>query len=138
MKYQHIANALHYQTSDWEAGTQLPSEKELMAAFNATRTTVRHALAVLVQQGHIYRTQGVGTFRLGPDGQRGERIPRKYDNVADGIRAEIADVAPGERLDGPTVWGLRYGVSYPTIREAVRILAAEGLINHTRGKYLRA
>jgi DNA-binding FadR family transcriptional regulator len=43
-------------------GSQLPTERQLAADLGATRTSVRHALAVLEAQGHISREVGRGTF----------------------------------------------------------------------------
>ena len=41
---------------------QLPSESELMAAFDVSRITVRHALAHLEREGLIFKITGKGTF----------------------------------------------------------------------------
>lgn len=41
---------------------QLPSESELMAAFDVSRITVRHALAQLEREGLIFKVTGKGTF----------------------------------------------------------------------------
>ncbi|MCW2916187.1 MAG: GntR family transcriptional regulator [Actinomycetia bacterium] len=41
---------------------QLPGEPELMASYDATRATVREALALLRREGLIDRRQGVGTY----------------------------------------------------------------------------
>jgi GntR family transcriptional regulator len=41
---------------------QLPSESELMAAFEVSRITVRHALAQLQREGLIFKVTGKGTF----------------------------------------------------------------------------
>ena len=43
-------------------GERLPPENELARMLNASRTTVRKALELLEAEGHIDRTQGVGTF----------------------------------------------------------------------------
>jgi DNA-binding FadR family transcriptional regulator len=56
-------------------GSRLPTERQLAADMGATRTSVRHALAVLEAAGHISREVGRGTFlRHSPaqlDGQDG-------------------------------------------------------------------
>ncbi len=43
-------------------GSRLPTERQLAADLGATRTSVRHALAVLEAEGHISREVGRGTF----------------------------------------------------------------------------
>jgi DNA-binding FadR family transcriptional regulator len=52
-------------------GSRLPTERKLAADMGATRTSIRHALAVLQAQGHISREVGRGTF-LRPDPDTGE------------------------------------------------------------------
>lgn len=44
------------------SGTQLPNELELAEAMRVSRGTIRSALALLQQQGLIWRRQGVGSF----------------------------------------------------------------------------
>jgi DNA-binding FadR family transcriptional regulator len=44
------------------AGSRLPTERKLAENMGATRTSIRHALAVLEAQGHISREVGRGTF----------------------------------------------------------------------------
>jgi DNA-binding FadR family transcriptional regulator len=52
-------------------GSRLPTERKLAADMGATRTSIRHALAVLQAQGHISREVGRGTFlRLDPAQRR--------------------------------------------------------------------
>lgn len=53
--------ALVQETRD-QGNTCLPSERELCERFDVSRVTVRNALAVLEQQGEIYRVQGKGAF----------------------------------------------------------------------------
>jgi DNA-binding FadR family transcriptional regulator len=45
-------------------GSRLPTERKLAADLGATRSSVRHALAVLQSQGRISREVGRGTFLL--------------------------------------------------------------------------
>ncbi len=55
--------------------------------------------------------------------------------IADQLRAAIADgsLSPGDRLPPEVQLAEEYGVSRGTVREAVRLLAAEHLVASTRG-----
>lgn len=46
----------------WKPGQQIPTEMELVAAFNASRMTVNRALRELVGEGVLNRTRGAGTY----------------------------------------------------------------------------
>lgn len=50
----------------WKPGQRIPSEAELCAAFDVSRTVVRQALNELVQEGVLYRRKGKGTFVAEP------------------------------------------------------------------------
>ena len=70
------------------AGSRLPTERKLAADMGATRTSIRHALAVLQAQGHISREVGRGTFL-------------RHDPGADGHDAGTAQAGPaGGRAHG--------------------------------------
>ncbi|WP_102158783.1 GntR family transcriptional regulator [Zhihengliuella halotolerans] len=47
-------------------GTMIPTERELAERFETSRTTVRKAIAELVVEGRLERTQGRGTFVADP------------------------------------------------------------------------
>jgi DNA-binding FadR family transcriptional regulator len=48
--------------SGLRAGSRLPTERQLSIDLGVTRSSVRHALAILEAQGHISREVGRGTF----------------------------------------------------------------------------
>ena len=62
-KYRQIADDLREQitTATLPPGTQLPTEPKLAAAYGASRSTVRLAIGLLIQQGLVETRQGVGT-----------------------------------------------------------------------------
>jgi len=81
------------------AGSRLPTERRLAAEFGVTRSSVRHALAILQAEGRISREVGRGTFfrrapepldRTGDDGTRGTAL-------AGGARPASAQPAAGGR-----------------------------------------
>src|SRR5512140_998412 len=51
-------------------GEQLPPESELAARYNVSRMTIRESIEGLVDEGLLYRRQGVGTFVALPHLQR--------------------------------------------------------------------
>ena len=57
---QHLKQGL--ASGRWPPGALMPSEAELVAAFNVSRMTVNRALRELQAEGLVDRTQGVGTF----------------------------------------------------------------------------
>lgn len=46
----------------WQPDDLIPTEAELMQEFNVSRTTIRQAISLLVQEGIITKKQGKGTF----------------------------------------------------------------------------
>jgi GntR family transcriptional regulator len=63
-KYQEIADRLRDQIESGALppGERLPSEPDLVRQFDASRNTVRLALALLTNQGLVVTRQGLGTF----------------------------------------------------------------------------
>lgn len=59
----------------------------------------------------------------------------KYHRIADALRAEIqrGDLSPGEQLPAETALRDRFGVSLPTLRQAIGVLRAEGLVESRHG-----
>ena len=64
------------------------------------------------------------------------RQPRLADMIAERFRAQIMDgvLAPGERLPRQEALAVELGVSLVVVREALRMLEAQGLITVHRGK----
>jgi GntR family transcriptional regulator len=54
------------ESGHWKPGDRVPSESELGEFYRVSRTTVRQALAELVNQGMLLRIQGKGTFVAEP------------------------------------------------------------------------
>ncbi len=65
----------------------------------------------------------------------------RYQQIADQLREAIqrGDYAPGDPIPSETQLVEKYGLSRPTIRQAIAILRAEGLlrVEHGRGAFVR-
>ncbi|MBC1742932.1 GntR family transcriptional regulator [Listeria welshimeri] len=63
-KYELIANDLRrkIQEKAYEPNEQLPFEKDLCRAYNASRITIRKAMDMLVNEGYIYKRRGSGSY----------------------------------------------------------------------------
>lgn len=61
-KYRQVADALRreIENGDYPPGSPLPSESQLSARFEMSRNTVRDGLKVLVSEGLITSSQGLG------------------------------------------------------------------------------
>lgn len=62
-------------------------------------------------------------------------VRKAYQQAADQIRDLIltGELQPGSRLPNETVMALNFGISRATVREALRVLAAQNLIRTTKG-----
>jgi DNA-binding FadR family transcriptional regulator len=94
------------------SGARLPTERQLASDLGVTRSSVRHALAMLEAQGHISREVGRGTFlrdtpRRAPDGP-GANAPAANAPAPDGPGADFApaDVMTVRRLFEPPAMSL--------------------------------
>jgi DNA-binding FadR family transcriptional regulator len=63
------------------------------------------------------------------------RVRKAYEQVADQLRELImsGEIAPAQRLPNEAALATQFGVSRPTIREALRVLSAMALIRTTKG-----
>lgn len=65
-KYYRVKSDILELIVDLDTGAPVPTERELAERFATSRTTVRQAIAELVVEGRLERTQGRGTFVAQP------------------------------------------------------------------------
>ncbi|UWR13416.1 GntR family transcriptional regulator [Sulfitobacter mediterraneus] len=87
MLYLDVAGKIRSEFSDgrFSPGALLPSENELVDAFDVSRTTIRKALRSLEDEGFLERRQGQGTFLC--FGKYTRRVSSKLDFVSHGQRS---------------------------------------------------
>ncbi|WP_217169633.1 GntR family transcriptional regulator [Streptomyces sp. AC512_CC834] len=62
--YRQLAEILKARIArgDWADGRPIPSENGLVQEYGIARSTVRRAIAVLVEEGVVWTVQGRGTY----------------------------------------------------------------------------
>lgn len=71
----------------WRSGEKIASEAELCARFAVSRMTVNKALRELVNEGHVRRIAGVGTFVAAPGGGLSRTGLMTLKSISDEISA---------------------------------------------------
>jgi len=63
-KYEQIAYEVRKQilNGTYKPNQQLPLERDMEQTFDASRTTVKKAIDILVQEGYVVKRRGAGTF----------------------------------------------------------------------------
>lgn len=85
------------RTNGLMVGGRLPTERQLSIDLGVTRSSVRHALAILEAQGHISREVGRGTFLR--DAAAPQMMSRPYEGEPQPtwtMRSAAADFAPAD------------------------------------------
>ncbi|NED35584.1 GntR family transcriptional regulator [Streptomyces sp. SID8499] len=62
--YRQLAEILRarIRRGDWAPGRPIASETRLVQEYGLARSTVRRAIAVLVEDGEVWTVQGRGTY----------------------------------------------------------------------------
>lgn len=111
-KYFQVKGAILELIAEAGPGTPVSTERELAEQFSTSRTTVRQAIAELVVDGKLERTQGRGTFVAQPKLLHLRQLTsftqdmraqgRNPENAILGVTREHASVDVGRNLHVPT------------------------------------
>ncbi len=114
--YRQIADQLRHliESGELKAGTQIPTEDQLMGQFHTSRNTVRGALRELTTRGLVYTLHGKGTFvserpapiviTLTSDPETGrEGLVYTAEVAASGQKPELRALVVGFRRAGPAI-----------------------------------
>lgn len=120
-------------------GALLPSESVLARAASTTRYSIRKALGLLYEEGLIRPMSGRGWIVVDPT--TGATSLPLYRRIADELAEQIKSglLSVGSALPSEAELVARHGVSRATVREALAVLGAEGLISTRpgKGRYVR-
>jgi GntR family transcriptional regulator len=126
-KYKQIAEDLRDQVTAGilSPGSQLPTEPKLAVTYDASRSTVRLAIGLLIQQGLVETRQGMGTYVTEPADPLIVVLSREEDWRAD----EPSDAAlqpTGEPADRPATTTFQAETTSANAEVAATLNVAEG------------
>ena len=105
-KYWLVKGELLRLIAEGAPGSALPTERDLAERLATSRTTVRQAIAELVVEGRLERTQGSGTYIAEPKLVHVRQLtsftedlgPHRVQNRVLDVRREVPSPAVAERL----------------------------------------
>ena len=126
-KYRQIADDLRDQITagNLPPGSQLPTEPKLAASYGASRSTVRLAIGLLIQQGLVETRQGIGTYVTQPPTPLTVVLSREEDWRA-GETADAALQPTGEPATRPTTARFQAETATADAETAAALKIAEG------------
>ncbi|WP_433250452.1 GntR family transcriptional regulator [Streptosporangium sp. CA-135522] len=131
-RYEVVAAALRQDivSGTLSQGSQLPQEMALAEQHGVSKGTARQALQMLAAEGRITAVHGKGWFVGDAQGAL-----TRTDEVAEFIRKAIltGDFPRESRIPGESALAEQYGVARVTVRRAIALLEAEGIIESRRG-----
>lgn len=86
VKYKAVASELRTRilNDEFDSSLPMPIERDLCAQYKVSKDTMKKALAILVNDGLIYRQSGKGTFVYSNSGSRSKHI----DNSLEGFSGQ--------------------------------------------------
>ena len=126
-KYKQIAEDLREQisTGTLRPGGQLSTEPMLAATYDASRSTVRLAIGLLIQQGLVETRQGMGTYVTEPATPFTVVLSREEDWQA-GEPTDAALQPTGKRANGPATETFQAETTRADTEVATALNVAEG------------
>lgn len=125
-KYAQLRQALAAAIDDgrWKPGESLPTELELVQLTPFSLGTVQRAVRALVEEGHVVRVKGRGTFVT--EQRRGIAQPFLHARFLDDAGTDFLPVYPRlvskKRMQVAGPWSAFLGVSPPRIARIERVL----------------
>ncbi|WP_040385695.1 GntR family transcriptional regulator [Demetria terragena] len=135
-RYHVVMGQIADLIGESEAGTQVPTERELALRFETSRTTVRQALAALAADGRIARTQGSGTVVAEPNRVVVHQLTSYHDDLVAQGREPASTIIDVSRVAPDREVAAALGLSTMVYRvERVRHVDGEPLAHEVA--YLR-
>jgi GntR family mannosyl-D-glycerate transport/metabolism transcriptional repressor len=130
-QFEIVADALRSEIESMAAGVLVGTESVVARRFEVSQGTARRAFQVLADDGLVLAIPGRGWFTVDASGE----TPNLTATTARDIRAGInaGEWSIGAVLPGEVALAQKYGVARVTIRRALALLEAEGLLTRRAG-----
>ncbi|HYI58542.1 MAG TPA: GntR family transcriptional regulator [Microlunatus sp.] len=142
-KYYAVKGELLQLIEGAAVGTILPTERELADRFATSRTTVRQAIAELVVEGRLERTQGSGTYVAEPKLIQLRQLSSFTEDIGErrsDARSEVLDISRvAADAEVAAALGLTRGAKVQRV-ERLRIVSDEPIaheVAHLTGSFPR-
>lgn len=109
------------EQGEWDAGEALPSEIELAERFGVSQGTVRKGLDALVEEGVLFRRQGLGTFIALADDDWGRVAVPGLVRTLDTTLELLACARTHAGEDAAQALSLRRGAGLIAVKRLVRV-----------------
>lgn len=132
--YRDLATRLRWELTnekDFAPDGRLPTHREMAEKFGTTRTTVRRALQVLVDDGQVVIDHGHGTFVVSDT--RPANRETGYGTRAILIESHIRSAAAHKAtISSVDAMALSFSMSKNTVQRVVNKLIVQGVIKRRR------
>ena len=127
----------NYIKEQLKSGDKLPTNKQLMKMFNVSVKTIHDAIKILSKKGILYTRRGkYGTIILGKETDSIKIEQYDYEKIQQKIRNYIAhNCQEGDKLPSIKELANLYNTSEKTVKKALDMLAEDGYLTFTRGRY---
>ena len=135
--YEQISDAIMAQilSGTFSFDTPICTEAELMERFGVSRITVRHALALLENQGILLRKRGVGSF-VNPDVYQQQAVPGSVSAPQAKSNRVFAFVLPFNIARTGLTGTLQEATDYLNARDCFTSIYISGESGDSRGRFI--
>ena len=126
-----------YIKRELSSGDKIPSNTELSKMFKVSVKTINDAVKILVKNGIVYSKRGkYGTIVADSENISGKDREYCYEIVYKKIKKHIVDNCKiGDKLSPIKDMAIQYETSEKTIKTALDMLMADGIVAFMRGRY---
>jgi GntR family transcriptional regulator len=119
---------------EYRLGQPIPTEDQLQKIYGVSRTTVRLALAKLVNEGYVRRQQGKGTY-VNPRGLITKGKPKRLSRDMFGVKSTTRIIQSAGMKGRTEVLHFEHGLPSEEVAEKLAISERDPVLHFERVRY---